>query len=412
MPDGSRVCGCDEQDGLTAPDVALRILLDDAAPVAREVAVPATAALGRVLARAVVAECDLPPFDQAAMDGFGFTAGDCAAETLPRLGRRIAAGDAPGATVVPGEAVRILTGATVPAGVAAVLMEEHAAVRAGRVLARRRPQPGQNIRRRGEDVSAGAEVLAPGTRLGARHVALLAALGVTRVHVRDRVRVSLLSNGNELDGRQGLRDSNRPMLAAVLAGQPAEVEDLGLLPDDPARLAAALREAAARADLILSSGGVSGSDADHLPAALAAAGGEVEVLRLAQKPGKPLAHGRLGGARCLFLPGNPVAALVGMLTLGLPLLHRLAGLPAGAPRLVPCVLAEGFARQPGRLEYVPVRAFGETEDGLLLVERTGPAGSARLLPLATADGLLRVPAALQAVPAGARFGMLPLQGLA
>jgi molybdopterin molybdotransferase len=133
---------------------------------------------------------------------------------------------------------------------------------------------------------------------------------------------------------------------------------------------------------------------------------------LAQKPGKPLAHGRLRGARCLFLPGNPVAALVGMLTLGLPLLHRLAGLPATALRLAPCVLAEGFARQPGRLEYVPVRARGETEDGLLLVERTGPAGSARLLPLATADGLLRIPAALDSVLAGGRFGMLPLQRLA
>ncbi|WP_203077201.1 molybdopterin molybdotransferase MoeA [Falsiroseomonas ponticola] len=412
MPDGSRVCGCDEQDGLIAPDVALRILLDDAAPVAREATMPATAALGRVLARAVVAECDLPPFDQAAMDGFGFTAADCAADVPPRLGRRIAAGDAPGTEVAPGEAVRILTGAAVPAGVAAVLMEEHAAVRAGQVRARRRPRLGQNIRRRGEDVTAGTEVLAPGTRLGARHVALLAALGVPRVHVRDRVRVALLSNGNELDGRQGLRDSNRPMLRAVLAGQPAEVEDLGLLPDDPVRLAAALRETAARADLILASGGVSGSDADYLPAALAAAGGEVEVLRLAQKPGKPLAHGRLGAARCLFLPGNPVAALVGMLTLGLPLLHRLAGLHAAAPRLTPCVLAEGFARQPGRVEYVPVRTLGETEDGLLLVERTGPAGSARLLPLAAAEGLLRVPAALDSVPVGSRFGMLPLQGIA
>jgi molybdopterin molybdotransferase len=412
MPDGSLVRGCDEQDGLIAPDLALRILLADAAPVAREATVALPDALGRVLARAVVAQADLPPFDQAAMDGFGFTGADCAAEAPPRLGRRIAAGDAPGAAVAPGEAVRILTGAAVPAGVAAVLMEEHAAVRAGQVLARRRPRPGQNIRRRGEDVAAGAEVLPPGTCLGARHLALLAALGVTRVPVRHRVRVALLSNGNELDGRRGLRDSNRPMLAAVLAGQPAEVEDLGLLPDDPARLAAALRKAAAQADLILSSGGVSGSDADHLPAALAAAGGEVEVLRLAQKPGKPLAHGRLGGARCLFLPGNPVAALVGMLTLGLPLLHRLAGLPGRAPRLLPCVLAEGFARQPGRVEYVPVRAFGETEDGLLLVERTGPAGSARLLPLAAADGLLRVPAALEAVPAGGRFGMLPLQGFA
>jgi molybdopterin molybdotransferase len=412
MPDGSRLCGCDAQDGLITPDIALRILLEDAAPIAREAEIPAAAACGRVLSRAVVAPCDLPPFDQAAMDGYGFAAADCAQGALPRLGRRIAAGDAPGAAVPAGQAVRLLTGAAVPDGIAAVLMEEHAALRAGAVFARRPPRPGQNIRRRAEDVAAGAAVLQPGLRLGARHVALLAALGLERVHVRERVRVALLSNGNELDGGRGLRDSNRPMLAALLAGQPAEVEDLGLLPDDPDRIAAALRQAAARADLIVSTGGVSGSDADHLPAALVAAGGEVEVLRLAQKPGKPLAHGRLGGARCLFLPGNPVAALVGMLTLGLPLLHGLAGMPPAPPRLLPCMLAEGFARQPGRVEYVPVRIVGETEEGLPLAERTGPAGSARLLPLAAADGLLRIPAMLETVPAGGRFGMLALEGIA
>lgn len=413
MPDGLRIRDCDGEAGLIAPDDALRRLLQGVEPVARHsvVATP-EAALGRVLAAPVVAPASLPPFDQSAMDGFGFTLADCDAAGPLRIARAIAAGDAPGTAIRDGEAVRLLTGAAMPPGVAAVLMEEHAAVHAGMVRAMRRPRSGQNIRRRGEDVVAGAEVLQPGTRLAARHVALLAALGVTDLRVRDRPRVALLSNGNELGGLCGLRDSNRPMLEAILAGQPAEVLDLGLLPDDAQRLAATLREAAGRADLILASGGVSGSDADHLPGALLAAGGEAEVLRLAQKPGKPLGHGRLGAARCLFLPGNPVAALVGMLTLGLPLLHRLAGMALEAPRLWPCALAESVTRQPGRVEFVPIRIVGEDEDGLPRVIRTGPAGSARLRPLAMADGLLRLPASLGAAAAGTRLGMLPLAGLA
>ena len=208
-------------------------------------------------------------------------------------------------------------------------------------------------------------------------------------------------------GAAGAYDSNRPMLAALLARPELEVTDLGLLADDPRALAACLAGAAGAHDLILASGGVSGSDADHLPGALRAIGGEVTTLKLALKPGKPLAHGRLGAALCLFLPGNPLAALVSMLVFGRPLLARLAG--ASVPALAPAAAAaaEGFARRPGREEFIPARVAGHDAEGLPLLERTGRAGSARLLPLSRADGLLWLPADAERVAPGDRLRFHP-----
>jgi molybdopterin molybdotransferase len=224
--------------------------------------------------------------------------------------------------------------------------------------------------------------------------------------VRPRLRVGVLSNGNEL--AQGtVQDSNRPMLLALLQHLGCERLDLGLVRDEPRALARALREAAPLCDVIVTSGGISGSDADHLPAALHAAGGQVEVLRLAQKPGKPLAHGQLGAARCLLLPGNPVAALVGMLTLGLPLLARAAGEampPAGAqPARVGC----GFRRAPGRVEYRPARVLGHDHEGWPMLEALGRGGSASLLPLVQADGLMCLPAETAQLQQGDRVTFLP-----
>ena len=403
MPDGTLIHAplpcCDDAPGLLPTAEARARLLRGAVPVPGEECLDPTAALGRVLASAPRSDRSLPPFDQSAMDGYALHAADLAAGAAPLVLRHIAAGDAAGPAIGPGEAVRVLTGAPVPPGAAAVVMEEHVALRGGRVEPRRVLRPGTNIRRLGEDLAAGDVLLPPGTRLDARHLALLAAAGVGHVPVRRRVRVALLSNGNELGA--AIRDSNRPMLAALLARPEVALTDLGVLPDDPAALAAALGEAARGHDLILASGGVSGSDADHLPAALRSAGGEVEVLRLAQKPGKPLAHGRLGGALCLFLPGNPLAALVGFLTLGRPLLARLSGSAEEmGPAPLAALAARGFARKPGREEFLPARVVGQDGFGRPLVEPTGPFGSARLVPLAAADGLLWVPAEAEQVRPG------------
>ncbi|WP_135469002.1 molybdopterin molybdotransferase MoeA [Crenalkalicoccus roseus] len=420
-PDAVPAC-CDDAPGLVPPEAARERLLRAARPVDGAETVRLDQAAGRVLAEPPRAATALPPFDQSAMDGYGLAAADLAPGAAPpRLARRIAAGDAPGPALAPGEAVRLLTGAALPEGVVAVVMEEHVALREGRVHARRLPRAGENIRRRGEDVAAGEALAAPGTRLDARHVALLAAAGVAAARVRRRVRVALLSNGNELRAAGAARsgaavhDSNRPMLRALLAARPEiACADLGLLPDEPDALAGALAGAAAGHDLILTTGGISGSDADHLPRAAVAAGGTAEVLKLRLKPGKPLAHGRIGGALWLGLPGNPLAALVTMLVLGRPLLARLAGAGAGGAAPLAARAGEGFRRKPGREEYLPAVVAGHDEAGLPVLARAGQAGSARLAPLARADGLLWLPAGCERVapgdpvrfhPFGASFGL-------
>lgn len=403
MPDGvllhaRSATGCDDAPGLLPPGEARRRLLAAALPVGGSERCPLDAALGRVLAAAPQAMLDLPPFDQSAMDGYGLTAADLRPGAAPRLVRRIAAGEPPGAAIAPGETVRVLTGAALPEGVAAVAMEEHAAREADRVRAHRRLRSGDNIRRRGEDVARGAQLAEPGTRLDARHLALFAAAGVAEVTVARRLRVALLSNGNELG--TAIHDSNRPMLRALLARPEIACADLGVLPDDRAAIAAALAGAARQHDLIIATGGVSGSDADHLPGAILDAGGRVETLKLALKPGKPLAHGRIGAALCLCLPGNPLAALVTMLLFGRPLLARLAGTGEEPARPCAAVAGEGFARRPGREEYAPARIAGHDACGRPVLERLGGGGSARLLPLSRADGLLWLPAECDAVAPG------------
>lgn len=396
---------CDDAVDLLAPAVVRAALLALAVPVACAEVMPATAAAGRVLAVAPHAARDLPPFDQSAMDGYALPADALLPGALPALVRVIPAGADCGPPLRPGTAVRVLTGAALPAGTVAVAMEEHAAVRGGAVALRRLPAPGANIRRRGEDVAAMAPLVAPGTRLDARHLALLAAAGVATVAVRRRVRVALLSNGNELRG--AIHDSNRPMLAALLARPELACCDLGILPDERPALGRALAAAAAEHDLILASGGISGSGADHLPEAARDVGGTISTPKLALKPGRPLAFGRIEGAVCLFLPGNPLAALVGMLLFGRPVLARLSGAGDAPPAPVAAIAGEAFARFPGREEFLPACIAGHDPAGLPVLTREGSGGSARLAPLAGADGLLWLPAGCAAVAPGDALRFLP-----
>ena len=405
MPDGALIrhaagsgSGCDEARALMAPGEARDRLLAAAQPVAGVETIALSAALGRIVAAPPVAAFDLPPFDQSAMDGYVLAGCDLRPGATPQVMRLVTAGAAPGASLGAGQAIRVLTGGALPDGAAAVVMEEHAEVAAGHVRALRVPRVGENIRRRGEDVARGEHLTQPGTRLDARHIALLAAAGVTEVEVPRRVRVAVISNGNELG--TAVQDSNRPMLLALLARPEIACTDLGVLPDDSGAIAAALARAAGTHDLILATGGVSGSDADHLPGAILEAGGAVERLKLALKPGKPLAYGRIGGALCLCLPGNPLAALVSMLVFGRPLLARLAGMSPGESRPCAAIAGEGFERAPGREEYLPARIIGHDRLGLPIVERGGRGGSARLKPLSRADGLLWLPADCASVAPG------------
>lgn len=389
-----------------SPDEALKNILSGVPVIDATEQVPLSAALGRVAAADISSPARLPAFDNSAMDGFCIHADDLGG-TLPlrlRLQGELRAGDLPQARLRPGHAIRIMTGAMVPEGAAAVVLDEGAQMADGLVTIGRTVAPGKNIRRIGEDVGQGATIVKSGARLSARHLALLASAGVGQVSVRRRPRVGIVSTGNELlepgnrAGNGRIVEVNRFFLKSMLEFAGAQVTDLGIVADDLDALARAF--AGNRdLDLIVTSGGVAGSDADLVTAALAAAGGSSSVCSLELRPGKPIGFGSLGRCRTLHLPGNPMAALVTAYLFMLPLVRSLSGLePHGLPAAAKT--AGGFRHVPGKDEYVPVRIVGADGNGVPLVEMLGKGGSARLLPLATADGLVEIPASRGSLEAG------------
>jgi molybdopterin molybdotransferase len=304
-----------------------------ARPVAERETVAPEDAMGRVLAAPVAALHHVPPFDQSAMDGYALGAPE-GAGTAWRVTARLAAGDAEGAPLGPGEAARIFTGAPVPAGAQAVVQQEKVIPDGEGIAVAARVPAGTNIRLMGEDVRAGATLLDAGQRLDARHVALAVAAGHGALPVARRLRVALASTGSELRPAGGglgsgqVHDSNGPMLRAMLRAPDVELVEIGILPDDPARLRDALLRAAGEVDLIVTSGGVSVGEEDHMVGAILAAGGTIEVVHLPIRPGKPVKAGRLGQAVILALPGNPLAAYVNLWLVGRRVLDGLAGAPA------------------------------------------------------------------------------------
>jgi molybdopterin molybdotransferase len=389
---------------------------DLAEPVSGVERVPVGRCRGRVLAAPVASPHALPRFDNSAMDGYALGGAFAAAGPYRVLGTARAGHPFLG-TLKPGEAVRIMTGAEVPRGTGAVLREEDAEIGDGVVRGRRVPVPGADIRRAGEDVGASETVLFAGAVLDARHAALLAALGVAEVPVRRTVTVAILSTGSELvtpgsaPFRGGAFDANRAMLAACLDRAGVAVRDHGVLPDHPAILAAGLLDASLDADLVISSGGISGSEEDHVTAAVASAGGTLERMALALKPGRPLGFGRIGASLHLALPGNPLAALAAFTLIGRPLLARLLGHPPTALRPVPAIADFDRPADPRRLEFLPVRAAFGTGGARPVVQPAGPAGAARLVPLASADGVCLLPPRAEPIRAGEEVGYLPFAEL-
>lgn len=379
-------------DGLISIDEARSRAMAYASPLEEQECILLEEATGRTLSQPVAAILPLPLFDQSAMDGYALKAGDgLVANTVLPLAGRIAAGDDPCA-LPPGSAVRILTGAPVPRGADAVVMQENVTRDGDCIALTRMVRPGDNIRYRSEDVQVGEVLLHPGERIDARHVALLAAQGLDRVTVRRKIRVGIVSTGSEIR-RQGqelagasLFDSNRPMVLALARQAGADVLDGGIVRDDPQQIACALSELAVQCDLIVTTGGVSIGDEDHSLAALIGAGGKGEALKIALKPGKPALVGTIGRATYLGLPGNPVAALVSWLLLGGAVLSVLDGRRARSLSGMRLPLTHVFERRPGRTEYAPARIVHTARGSAL--EILGRGGSARLKPLAAADGLV------------------------
>lgn len=399
---------CADPAAFVSIEIARARAIEGVGAVAGEEVVALRAARGRVTISTVVASHAIPTFDQSAMDGYAVRTCDIteASATLPVVARQ-AAGPSLGVDMSPAQAaVRIFTGAAVPPGYDAVVMQEACTARAGLVTIAHKPARGEHIRLAGDDVPAGAVIVEAGTLIDARHIAILAAAGLPNIRVRRTVRVGVLSTGNELrDVHEQLRageihDSNREMLMSLLEGPAIKTVDLGRIPDDRTSIAKAFDAATRDLDVVISTGGVSVGEEDHVAAALTAVGGTLSPLKAAIKPGKPASVGRLGAAVLIGLPGNPVSALVTFLWFARAILQRRMGLEPSNPSPVAAVAEFDEIRRPGRDEFVPVVITGRDTAGHPVVEKRRRAGSARLSSLIDADGFARISGELSVVSRG------------
>ncbi|MFO1147229.1 MAG: gephyrin-like molybdotransferase Glp [Alsobacter sp.] len=384
-------------DALLRVDEAWDRLARAVLPLGRVDTVALANADGRVLAETVTSAVALPRFDNSAMDGWAVRRRDLspAGPTLLPQGGRIAAGHSSEGVSAAGKAVRIFTGAPLPADADLVVMQEDATVEPdGRVRLPALPRRSDNVRRAGEDVALDAVVLSPGRRLRPQDVALAAAAGRATLRVAARLRVALFSTGDEVRepgsplGPAAIYDSNRVLLHALLRRAGAEVTDLGILADDRTALTARLREAAAGHDLVLTSGGVSAGEEDHVRAAVAAQGA-LAFWKLAIKPGRPVALGRVGGTPFLGLPGNPVAAFIAYAHVGRPLLARLTGEHLSFPGGRPVRAGFRYASPLGRRDFLRVR-LATGADGLEEAVKHPHDGASSLPSLSDTAGLLVV----------------------
>jgi molybdopterin molybdotransferase len=409
---------CFAHGGALLPvDEAARLMAAHVPPIADSETVALADAAGRILAADLLAPIALPAFDNSAVDGYAVRSADVAGatETRLRVVDQAFAGSRAARAVGAGEAVRIFTGAPMPAAADMVYMQEDVRREGDAVIVPAGLKAGANRRLAGEDIKAGAPALPAGRRLQPQDVALAAALGVHGLAVRRRLRVALLSTGNEIvePGTAlpafGLYDSNRFLLMGLLRKLGVEVSDLGILPDDPAALVAAIAGAAAQHDLVLSTGGVSTGDADHVKAAVEKLG-RLVFWRLAIKPGRPVAMGVVGGKAFVGLPGNPVAVFVTFVHVVRPLILRLAGGLAEPTRALPVRAAFSYRKKKGRREYVRVR-LRPGADGALEAVKYPQEGAGIITSLTETDGLAELGESLTAIEPNAAVNFLSYRAL-
>jgi molybdopterin molybdotransferase len=397
---------------LLGVDAALALIEARIVPVVTEESVPLSGAAGRILARDVVAQMDVPPHANSAVDGFALAHADLAPdrETVMPVAGRAAAGHPLGRPVARGEAIRIFTGAPMPDGTDTVMMQEDCVVAEGMVRLQPGIKKGANRRHAGEDVARGSVALSAGRRLKPADLGLAAALGNDALFVFRPLRVGLLSTGDEVcepgttlvPGM--IYDANRVMLGALLRGLGCIVNDLGINPDRADSLGDKLAAAAAGHDLIVTSGGVSTGEEDHVRAAIEKLG-RLDFWRLAIKPGRPVALGRLNGVPLIGLPGNPVAAALTFAILARPLILRLAGAALTAPLSFPVPAGFAYKKKAGRREYLRATL---TRDGGTLVARKYPKDGAGILSsVVQSDGFVILDESMNDLTPGMIVEFLP-----
>ena len=357
---------------------------------------PVMAAGERILARDVVSPVDVPPHDTSAMDGFAFAGSDLSATeptVLQCVGHALAGAAWAGLPLQTDQCLRITTGAIMPAGLDTVVAHEMVQVQGELItIPLGRVHTGDNRRLRGEDIAQGQAALRQGQRLTPAAWGLLASLGLPEVAVRQRLRVAYFSTGDEILSlgqapREGaVYDSNRYTVCGLLQRMGCEWIDLGVVPDDPQRLRAAFEEAAMRADAIITSGGVSVGEADHTKALMRELG-DVDFWRIAMRPGRPMAVGRMGQTLMFGLPGNPVAVMVTFLAFVRPALWRMMGCTDAPPLLVRAQSQQAMRKKAGRTEYQR-GVVSRSDNGHLQVSTTGNQGSGVLSSMVQGNALI------------------------
>lgn len=360
-------------------------------PLGENEELPLLEVSGRVLAKAVISTIDVPPYDNSAMDGYAFCIQDLeTSKTKPlRVIGSVFAGHPFEGNVDQGQCVRIMTGAAIPKGADTVIMQEYVDREGDSVRFTTTVKQGENVRRAGEDIRKGAAVLESGRRLKPADIGLLASLGIDKVTVKRRVRVALFSTGDELKElheplQEGqIHDSNRYTINALLQQLPVEIIDMGIIPDRQDAIREAFTQASKKCDAVVTSGGVSVGDADYIKGMLEELG-EVGFWKIAMKPGRPLAFGRLDTAYFFGLPGNPVSAMVTYLQFVAPALRQLMGEPAHPNPLLRLRCRSKLKKRAGRTEFQRGKLVAN-EQGELEVASTGAQGSHILTSMSQAD---------------------------
>jgi molybdopterin molybdotransferase len=399
-----------ESDDLVSVEQALAIGLSQAWPLAETELVDLSCAVGRILAQGIKADAPLPGFDYSAMDGYAVDTSTLPA-TLParlQITGSVAASRTLGKPQLRvGCTFRILTGAPIPAGADAVIAQEDVRREGDRILVSRATKPGENIRRRGEDVLAGATLLEAGSCIGPLQAGVAAASGYPGLRVFRRLRVAIFTNGSELrQPGEGLLpgeiyDSNRFILRSLLAEPWIDVIDLGTCIDRPSDLRAMLQAAVARADVVISAGGVSVGDEDHVVDAVRRCGGKIHVRKIAMKPGKPVTLGTIADATFIGLPGNPGALFTTFKVIVDGLLRARAGIKSARPAHRMAVAGFEYTGRAGRTTYLPAVVTG-IDAGLPVIATLPNANSGRLHLLSRAHGFAVIEPEVTAIKCGER----------
>ncbi|MCH8183248.1 MAG: molybdopterin molybdotransferase MoeA [Proteobacteria bacterium] len=400
-------------EGLMPMDDALAILAERIVPVVAEEQAPLRAARGRILAEDVVAAEDVPRHDNSAVDGYAFSFADLGSGTETRFAvkGRATAGHPFAGPLRRGAALRIFTGAEMPAGLDTVAMQEDCTESGGSVTIPAGLECGANRRLAGEDVVSGHVVLHKGQRLRPQDIGIAATVGRGRLSVFRRLRVAVFSTGDEVVDpgealpRGAVYDANRYTLGSMTEALGAKVTDLGILPDDLDTVRTALEKAASDHDLLITSGGVSVGEEDHVRSAVEAIG-RLHFWRLAIKPGRPLAMGQIGSVPFVGIPGNPVAAMVTFLRFVRPLILQLGGADAVQPFLFKVRAGFDHRKKANRREWIRARLVRHG-DGTQTVEKFPREGAGILSSMVEADGLVELPEDLTQLEKGSEVDFLP-----